>query len=300
MARLNPAAAKWQLYELEERGEDLKSIEILDRGNVCTRLVHCLDETEVHARFSAPIALVKTLMPEVEVGNISTAEISFRCHGLEFARARLSAKPGDFHSSPEIVFGAGPAERVLDGGNFGHFERLIRSIGEVRHHDGPKESRWWRLHPERWLESLVVKNICGLDDQLDPRWLYSQVPAFSASDRAMIDVLSVTREGRLAVLELKADEDIHLPLQGIDYWSRVAWHHARGEFQKFSYFPGRELSPQSPLLMMVAPALHIHPATDTLLKYVSPEIEWVLLSIDERWRKEPKVVYRKRPKPDLG
>ena len=26
----------------------------------------------------------------------------------------------------------------------------------------------------------------------------------------MIDVLTVTREGRLAVLELKADEDIHL------------------------------------------------------------------------------------------
>jgi len=38
----------------------------------------------------------------------------------------------------------------------------------------------------------------------------------------MIDVLTVTREGRLAVLELKAAEDIHLPLQGIDYWARVA------------------------------------------------------------------------------
>ncbi len=37
----------------------------------------------------------------------------------------------------------------------------------------------------------------------------------------MIDVLTLTREGRLAVLELKADEDIHLPLQGLDYWARV-------------------------------------------------------------------------------
>ncbi len=54
----------------------------------------------------------------------------------------------------------------------------------------------------------------------------------------MIDVLTATRQGRLAVLELKADEDIHLPLQGLDYWSRVAWHHSRGEFQKFGYFPG--------------------------------------------------------------
>jgi hypothetical protein len=111
----------------------------------------------------------------------------------------------------------------------------------------------------------------------------------------MIDVLVVTREGRLAVIELKADEDIHLPLQGIDYWSRVAWHHARGEFQKFGYFAERELSSQPPLLMLVAPCLRVHPATDTLLRYVSPEIDWVLLGIDERWRKDLRVVFRKRP-----
>jgi hypothetical protein len=295
IAHLHPAAAKWHLYELEERSEDLKRAEISDRGNISTRLIHCPDETEIHARFSAPVALVKALMPEVEVGILSPAEVSFRCHGLEFARARLSAKPGNFRSAPEIVFGAGPSERVLDGGNFAHFERLIRSIGEVRHAEGPGESRWWRLHPERWLESLVVKNICALDGQLDPRWCYSQVPAFSASDRAMIDVLVLNREGRLAVVELKADEDIHLPLQGIDYWSRVVWHHTRGEFQKFNYFAGRELSRQAPLLIMVAPALRVHPATDTLLRYVSPEIDWVLLGIDERWRKELKVVFRKRP-----
>src|SRR5438477_12075600 len=137
--------------------------------------------------------------------------------------------------------------------------------------------------------------VAAVDERLDADCLYSQVPAFSASDRAMIDVLTLTRDGRLAVLELKADEDIQLPLQGIDYWSRVAWHHARGDFQKFGYFPGRELSSQSPLLMLVAPALHVHPATDTLLHYVAPEIEWILLGIDERWRSDLRVVFRKRP-----
>jgi hypothetical protein len=295
MSHLDPATAKWQLYELEEKCEEVKRIEISDRGNISTRLVHCLDESEIHARFSVPLEVVRALMPEVEVGTPSAAEVSFRRHGLEFARARLSAKAGDFPSVPEIVFGIGPGERVLDGDNFAHFERLIRSIGEVRHADGPVESRWWRLHPERWLESLVVNNVCALDDQLDARWCYSQVPAFSASDRAMIDVLVLTRESSLAVIELKADEDIHLPLQGIDYWSRVAWHHRRGEFQKFGYFAQHELSSRPPLLMMVAPALRVHPATDTLLRYVSPEIDWVLLGIRERWRKDLRVVFRKRP-----
>jgi len=295
MVQLNPHIAKWRLYELQDRQEDLKRIEISDRGNISTRLVRCPDESDVRTRFSAPIALVRTLMPEVEIGILSSAEIAFRCHGLEFARARLSAKPGGFRREPEIVFGTGSAERVLDGDNFPHFERLIRSIAEVRHAEGPSDNRWWRLHPERWLESLAVSDICALHDDLDSRWRYSQVPAFSACDRAMIDVLAVTRSGRLALLELKADEDIHLPLQGIDYWSRVCWHHARGEFQKFGYFSGTELSSQTPLLMMVAPALHIHPATDTLLRYISPEIDWVLLGIDERWRKELRVVFRKRP-----
>lgn len=222
MAHLNPKAAKWQLYELEERSEDIRRIEISDRGNISTRLVHNVDESAAYVRFSEPIALVKTLMPEVEIGICSPAEISFRCHGLEFARARFSARPGEFHSTPEIVFGTGAEERVLEGANFPNFERLIRSIGEVRHPEGPTESRWWRLHPERWLESLVIKDISGLDGQLDSQCHYSQVSASSASDRAMIDVLTLTRQGRLAVVELKADEDIHLPLQGIDYWSRVA------------------------------------------------------------------------------
>ena len=138
-------------------------------------------------------------------------------------------------------------------------------------------------------------NVGAVDERLDADRVYSQVPAFSASDRAMIDVLTSTREGRLAVVELKADEDIHLPLQGLDYWSRVAWHHARGEFQRFGYFPGRELTAESPLLFLVAPALHLHPATDTLLHYVSPEIEWAVVGIDERWRDGVRVVFRKRP-----
>ncbi|HZU32196.1 MAG TPA: hypothetical protein VFB79_13850, partial [Candidatus Angelobacter sp.] len=95
-------------------------------------------------------------------------------------------------------------------------------------------------------------------------------------------------------LELKADEDIHLPLQGLDYWARVSWHHTRGEFQKYGYFNGVQLSPRPPLLMLVAPSLRIHPATDTILRYFSPSIEWMLVGVDERWREEIRVIYRKQ------
>jgi hypothetical protein len=151
------------------------------------------------------------------------------------------------------------------------------------------------MHPERWLESLVVSDVSVIDERLESSPPYSQVPAFSAADRAMIDVLTITRNGRLAVIELKADEDIHLPLQGLDYWSRVDWHRSRGEFPRFGYFPEREISAEQPLLFLVAPALHVHPATDTLLRYISPDIEWNFVGIDEHWREGVKVVFRKRP-----
>jgi hypothetical protein len=116
----------------------------------------------------------------------------------------------------------------------------------------------------------------------------------------MIDLLASTRDGQLAVIELKADEDIHLPLQGLDYWSRVKWHHEREEFHRFGYFieadgTAHALASAPPLLLLVAPALHIHPATDTILRYISPELDWSLIALDERWREEVKVVFRKRP-----
>jgi len=214
--------------------------------------------------------------------------------GLEFARARLAHDPRSFRTGEEIVFGIGAEEHVLNDTNHEQFASLLRRGAQIRQPDGPKQHVVYRLHPERWLESLVVERVSDLDERLDALVKYSQVPAFSASDRAMIDVLTSTREGRLAVVELKAEEDIHLPLQGLDYWSRVAWHHARGEFQQFGYFPGRQLSAEKPLLFLVSPAFHVHPATDTLLRYISPEVDWTLIGIDERWRSGVRVVFRKR------
>jgi len=301
IGRLHPEAAQWHLYEFDERGDELKELDLADGGNVATRLVHAPDEAAARERFARSIAQVQELMPEAEIAVLSPSEVAFRRHGLEFAHARLAHEPGTFQSKAEIVFGLRREETVLSENNFARFKQLVAAIGEVRHREGPRDHPLWRLHPERWLESLAVENISAVDERLDPLCLYSQVPAFSASDRAMIDVLAVTRDGRLAVVELKADEDIHLPLQGLDYWSRVVWHHRRGEFQRFGYFADRELGPDEPLLLLVAPALHVHPATDTLLRYVSPQLEWCLAGIDERWRDGIRVVFRKRSsRPKVG
>jgi hypothetical protein len=246
-------------------------------------------------RFAESIARIRAILPQSEVVVLSPALLSFRRHGLELAQARIAHDPRNFQSSEEIAFGVGSEERVLDAENETQFADLVRLAAAVRHQDGPKNHALWRMHPERWLESLVARNITALDGRLRAEPIYTQMPAFAAADRAMIDILAVTREARLAVIELKADEDIYLPLQGVDYWSRVAWHQSRGEFAQFGYFAGSEISTQKPLLMLVAPALHVHPTTDTILRYLSPEIDWEVLGIDEHWREELRVVFRKRP-----
>jgi hypothetical protein len=305
MANLNRAAAKWSLFELDERHDALTEIDCSDRGNVATRLVHsklvhAANESAALERFADSIARINSILPNCEVVVLSATELAFRWRGLEFARARMGAEAATFRSKQEIVFGVGAEERVLEDSNFPFFLQLLTAIRDTRHPYGPRQHPLFRLRPERWLESLVVADVSVIDERLQPRELYSQVPAFSASDRAMLDVLTTTRDGRLAVVELKADEDIHLPLQGLDYWSRVAWHHARAEFPRFGYFPDRELSPQKPLLYLVAPAFHVHPQTDVLLRYLSPEIEWEFVGIDEHWREGVKVVFRKRPEVKRG
>jgi hypothetical protein len=300
MANLNRAAAKWSLFELDERHDTLVEMDCTDRGNVATRLVHAANETAALERFADSIARINTILPNCEVAVLSAAELAFRWRGLEFARARMGAEAETFRSKQEIVFGVGAEERILDQTNWPFFLQLLTAIRDTRHPYGPRQHPLFRLRPERWLESLVVADVSVIDERLlsqsnDSRSLYSQVPAFSASDRAMLDILTVTHGGRLAVVELKADEDIHLPLQGLDYWSIVHWHHSRAEFPRFGYFAERELSPESPLLYLVAPALHVHPATDILLRYLSPEINWEFVGIDERWREGIKVIFRKRP-----
>jgi len=145
----------------------------------------------------------------------------------------------------------------------------------------------------------------GIIPRLDPQHLYSQVSAIAgAGDKGLLDLLGVTNDGRLAVIEIKADDDMHFALQGLDYWIRVRHHHVTApdaatgmrEFQRHGYFREVELSPMEPRLFLVAPALRIHPATETVLRYLSPRVEWELLALDERWRQQVRVVWRRGSK----
>jgi hypothetical protein len=228
--------------------------------------------------------------------------MTFRLHGLEFARVRMGYAGESFNRVQEITFGAGANETALTEENANDLRELVARLFARRSESGDKRDVLYRMQPERWLESELRRDVSLIDAHLDAAHVYTQVPAFAASDRGMLDLLSVDRDGRLAVIELKADEDLHLALQGLDYWVRVRWHHQQnpdagsglGEFERHGYFGGVRLAEGDPRLYLVAPALRVHPATEVVLRYLSPRVEWVLVAIDERWRRQVKVVWRKR------
>jgi hypothetical protein len=296
MAHLDQSAAKWQLFQVGQRGESCEEVDFHDHGNLATRLVRAVDPGAARERFASSIAHIRTLVPDVDVSVESPSEIVFRLYGLGFARARMSPASGSFRNVETILFGMAPAEYTLDSSTEALFAELIQRLTTSRHPAGAHGDPLYRLCPERWLESLITRDVRSIDERLDGRHVYSQVPAFTASDRAMLDVLSSTIDGRLAILELKADDDIHLALQGLDYWARVRWHQQNGGFLRQGYFASCELSPAVPLLYLVTPVLRTHPATSVLLKYLSPEIDWQLVQLDEHWRAGVRVVNRKRAK----
>jgi hypothetical protein len=298
MQWLHSSLAKWELYELEERTEQLKRVDICDSGNLQANLVHAFDPKSALERSRGAIDRVLGLLTPglravTEIRARSATEIAFLLYGLEFARIRHGFARGSFAREDEISFGAGANETPLTEENEELFCELTARLFEHRHANGTNRNPLYRLQPERWLEWELRRDIADIEPALRADIVYSQVPAFSAGDRAMLDLLTVTHGGRLAVLELKADDDLHLPFQALDYWARVRQLHREHAFPKHGYFPGVELSEQTPLLYLIAPSLRIHPSTDTVLRHFSPEIPWELIGLNEDWRKRRKVILRK-------
>lgn len=307
MGWLDAAKAKWELYECDARGEELRQLELGRNGNLAMRLPQNFDSTAALERLRAGIEQVMALVPagareRVQQRIHSASSVGLVLHGLEFARVQHGLAPGSFQRKDRITFGAGPNETELNEDTAPMLRDLTARLFEGRQAAGSKRDALYRLQPERWLESRLSRALNDVEPSLLLSPIYQQVPAFQASDRGVLDLLAVGRDGRLAVIELKADEDLHMPLQGLDYWIRVhrtaQARTANGvsDFTRHGYFPGIQLAHTSPLLYFIAPALRIHPSTETVLGYLSPEIEWNMVAVGEDWRRSLEVIWRKRSK----
>src|ERR1039458_5900921 len=315
MAWLNHAAADFQLFTLDERSEELVAVDFRYTGNLASRLVHAFSAAAAIERNQAGIDRLLSLVPpsakdRVEVRPSSATEVGLLLHGLEFARVRHGFAANTFAREDAISFGAGANETPLTPETEPLCRDLFSRLFLSRHGDGAHTDPLFRLQPERWLEARLRAEITELLPGLRGDLLYSQVPALSTGDRGLLDLLTLDRNGRLTVIELKADEDLHLPLQALDYWIRVrALNDDRqpvagneggrplSAFERQGYFTGAEVSPLQPRLLLAAPALRIHPANEPVLRYFSPQVEWELLALGEHWRRELQVVFRRRNTP---
>lgn len=270
---LDPAAAHYSVFVFDDEGLE-ERVDLKDYGNLDTHLEPYGRRTLEPFWFATP-----AVDTAVETIDRSDGELSFRVHGLEFARTAGSG----------ILVG-------LDTKRAGSSQSLdawASELSRMRSADAPdRRNPLYAKNPEAWLESQVRNHIREIDASLLPEPIYGQVPAFAAADRGVLDLLAVDHRGRLAVIELKVSEDVHLPLQALDYWMRVQWHLERREFQSRGYFPGCELLQEPPRLLLVSPALDFHPSNERVLRYFAPQIPVERIGVGLEWRKELKVMYR--------
>jgi len=274
-----------ELYERDDVRETLERIDLRHAGNQDTWLVPHRELQALLDRSSSVLDPIVALSPRaVTVHPVAqSSEVVLRFRGLAFARW------DDGH----VFFGCPDTREELKTSSLPSLKNLLQQLENYRHPLATETRHaYYRAQPERWLEALVREDVTRVDAALDPRYVYSQVFAHAGGEHGILDLLTVTRAGRLAILELKASEHIHLPLQAAGYWLRIRHHLEQHDFARYGYFPGIELQAAPPLVYLVAPALRFHPSTDTLLRFLSPDLESTRVGMVESWRRGLRVVMR--------
>ncbi len=285
------AGHRIQLARMDLEENHLEMLDPADSGNLDTHL------TQIHRRLPPEnyredplVELVKKLSPpNIDVLFLdSLGRISFQIRGLEFAQWL----PG--HPS-RIKYGVPCDALVSCREDWLRMAQMVETILEERQgSSSPPHQPFYRMQGERWLESLVLRDIRQIDPLLDPAYVYPQVPMFLGIDRGIIDILSVTQKRRLAVVELKIHEEIELPCQGLDYWLRVRWHQARREFQENGYFQGISLASNLPLLYFVCPQFNYHSTFPQIVRQFSASVPLVQIGLNEDWRNGLQIVLRRQ------
>jgi hypothetical protein len=254
-------------------------------GNIATWLIPRRESQLLLDRAAAALAPVIALAPQEITVHPSTQdhEVVLRFRGPSFARG----------NDGQMLFEAGGAWEELRKQSELELKQLVMNLQNLR---SPLASQTrhtlYRAQSERWLLSVVQQDVTRVDVSLLPEQVYEQVFAQTAGQHVILDLLGITRVGRLAILELKTTEDLDLPLQAADYWSRIRRHQEAGDLARYGYFPGVQLQPAPPLLYLIAPALRFHPSTDVLLEFLRPEMEIVRIGLAESWRHGLRVMMR--------
>jgi len=247
-------------------------------GEVLRKLEDNVTEPETRVQqflmpdVSAEVARLCGIAPDVlhAIPHIAGQAMSIRLRGIEIARI---AQEG-------ITYPLGQP-----------LEHVVNELKEARRHGSRHPIA--RAHEERWLESNLICAIRQVLPSINVRHIYPQVPSFVGEERNIIDLLTVTVDGRLVVIEIKASPDPDLPFQALDYWIAVERHRKAGDFQRKGYFAGTVLRDEPAVLVLIAPLLAYHKTAARMIATFPPDIPLVEIGLNQTWKSEIKVLRRK-------
>jgi hypothetical protein len=261
-----------------------------------SRILSALTVSDLWREKPKKLVLPETVAPSEKAGRIaamspnSTDVIhsrqgeTIRLHGLPFARVRTML------GREKAWLGVERERSPLNEDSAGELSSLLGKLHAYRRHDPENHRhRLYRLAPESWLESILLRNIKLLDANLILSPIYNQ---FRASNDK-IDLLALRRDGRLVIIEVKTSPDREMVLQAADYWRKIELQRRRGQLAKAKVFGDLEILDKPALVYAVAPALSFHSDFEFFARKLVPEIELWRFELHENWRKEIKVIGRR-------
>ena len=210
---------------------------------------------------------------------------TLRFLGMPFARVRKTM------GREKSWFGVGNVRKPINESAKRAFRELRDQLDLHRRSDPPsKRHDWYRLASEAWLESILRRNIKLLDANLILSPIYNQ---FRASNDK-IDLLAIRKDGRLVIIEIKTSPDRDTIFQAADYWRKIELQRRRGVLADARLFGSMEIADKPALVYIVAPALSFHFDFEYFARALNPEIELWRWELHEDWRREIKVIARRR------
>ena len=280
------------LWRIDETWQRLESVRPFERKNLWRKRLTRLAAPVEHGTKEA-VKQIVGLAPHAIDTVSSRHGQTLRYHGLPFARVR------QVMDRDRIWFGIeGSRRRLLDEYHEQDWAKLLHDLAVYRNENCRDRRQWlYRAAGEAWLESILRRDISRLDPGLIVAPLHAQFRTSHGgtngpSGARPIDLLALRHDGRLAVIELKVNEDREHVFQGVDYWRRVEAHRRRGHISTAKLFGERAISDESPLVYLVAPTLRFHPSFTTLARTIAPDIEIYRFDINEDWRAGVHVVRR--------
>ncbi|HLG15359.1 MAG TPA: hypothetical protein VJH03_12775 [Blastocatellia bacterium] len=293
LTAVNLAGAMVTLFEVDEASESIEPVAAYDQGDLTDRQRRAARralwprEQPLEAPIARQVDQIVGLAPDLIEARKIGGWVNLSIRGFEFAR--VSNRTGN------AQFGSGEWRRRLDGETRRELEHWVADIVAYRDAAAPRrDESIYRAQAERWLEWMIRRDVTAIDPTLDTRYVYAQVPTYRGEQRTFIDLLTATRGGRLAVIELKVSEDPEFPFQGLDYWLRVEWHRQRGDFKRRGYFAGLEIADAPPLLYLVAPLFRFHATTKLIAESISDRVPVYRVGINENWRAGVRVLLSER------